>query len=313
MSFWKNKKIVITIIIVFLVLVAALYTVLYLIPGITGSLTPTYIINYGKMESSYRGRCVVVRDETCYFSDYSGTITRYINESEKTRIGTRVADIYSGGDKHALYCKKTGFVSYYYDGLEAELTPESVLERDPAEYMNTESAAESVTKDNVEKDDFIYKLVDGGSWYVMLPVTPDQLSTFNMGSNLNLVLDDGTVLKANAQKVVGTETLAVMARVLSYYPDFAKIRTLDVKIVTRETEGLEIPKTAIEYNEDGNPGVYVLGTDGEYHFTRIEILDEQENSVLVTEEQFSTTLEDGTEKIISSVYLYDEILKNAAK
>lgn len=313
MSFGKNRKILITVIIIFLVLIAVLYAVLYLIPDITGSLTQTYVVNYGKMETSYRGRCVVVRDETCYRSDYTGTISRYIDESEKTRIGTRIADIYSGGDKHAYYCKKTGFVSYYYDGLEETLTPETVLEMDPSEYMNTEAVSESISEDSVEEDDFVYKLVDGGAWYVMLPVTADQLETFSMGNNLNLVLEDGTVLKASAQKVVGTDTMAVMARVLSYYPDFAKVRTLDVKIVTRETEGLELPKTAIEYNEEGNPGVYVLGTDGEYHFTRIQILDEQNNSVLVTEEQFPVTLEDGSEKIISTVYLYDEILKNVAK
>lgn len=308
----KKRKLQITLVVVFLVLLVGLYAYLYLIPDISDSFTPTYIIGYGTMETAYDGRCIVVRNEKCVYSEHTGTVTSYVEESEKTRIGTRVADLYSGGEKYGLFCEDTGFVSYYYDGFEESLTPESVRTESPSTYLNINASPQSVTKENVTDGDFIYKLVDGDTWYIMLPVEQSQLPLFRIGGDLSLVLSDGTVLKANAERVVGDEELAIMARVLSYYPDFTKIRTLNVRIVTKKTKGLEIPLSSVAYLDD-KPGVYVLGTDGEYHFTRIEILDTQNDKCLVTENQFTTYESDGSSRTILTVSLYDEILRDAAE
>ena len=144
----------------------------------------------------------------------------------------------------------------------------------------------------------------------MLPVTEEQLQTFRIGSNIEIILEDGTTLTCEAERVLGSEKLSVMAKVLSYYPDFCKVRTLQARVSTRQTRGLEIPVTSVAY-EDEKPGVYVLGTDGEYHFTRVQILDEQYGSYAVTENQFTEMQADGTEKTVYSVSLYDEILRDA--
>ena len=112
-----------------------------------------------------------------------------------------------------------------------------------------------------------------------------------------------------AERVIGYDSLAVMAKVLSYYPEFCQKRILDVKVSTKQTKGLEVPVTAVAYEND-KAGVYVLGTDGEYHFTRVLILDEKDGSYAVAEDQFEETQEDGSVKIISSISLYDEIKRD---
>ena len=308
----KKRTLLITISIIYFVIAISLYAFVYLIPHINDALTPTYIVNAINMDNYYYSKAIVVRDEQCLYSDYNGNVTRYVNESEKTRIGTRVADIYTSNDRIGLFCPVTGFVSYYKDGYEDVLTPDSVLQMDPSEYLNIEGNSVPSEKNSVETGDFIYKIVDGGNWYLLLPVTEEQLQTFRIGSNIEVVLEDGTVLTAEAERVLGDKTLSVMAKVLSYYPDFCKIRTLQAKVSTRQTKGLEIPVSAVKY-ENEEPGVLVLGTDGEYHFTRIEILDEKDGSYAISEDQFTEIQADGTETIIYSVSLYDEILRDVSK
>ena len=306
----KDRKLFFTISIIFLAIVAVLYIYAFVIPDISGALTPTYIVNNGSVITSYEEECIVIRDEITYFGDYTGTISYYVDESEKTRINTRVADIYAS-EKHGMYCKKTGFVSYYFDGYEETLSPSRVLEMDPASYLGIEDVSSSKKTESVSKGDFIYKLVDGSAWYLMIPVSEEQLKSFKMGSQLNIILEDGTSFTATSERVIGDETKVVMAKVTSYYPDFAKYRKLKVKVVTNETTGLLIPNTSIAKNEEGKEGVFVLGTDGEYHFTRIKVLIVDGDYSVVKENEFTEYYDDGTNRIISSLDLYDEIKRDA--
>jgi hypothetical protein len=51
---------------------------------------------------------------------------------------------------------------------------------DPAEYPDIQNHLISTEKTGVEAGDFIYKVVDGGNWYLLLPVTEEQLQTFRI-------------------------------------------------------------------------------------------------------------------------------------
>ena len=307
----KKRNFWITISLVYVVVVIALYVFVYLIPHISDALTSTYTVNSIDMDNYYYGKAIVIRDENCVYSPDTGSLSYYVTESEKTRIGTRVADIYSSDDRTGLFCPVTGFVSFYQDGYEEILTPSTVFQLDPKEYFNIEAIPVSSEKAYVSAGDFVYKVVDGGSWYLMLPITEEQLQTFRIGSNIEVLLEDGTVLAAEAERVLGDETLAVMAKVLSYYPDFCKMRTLQARVSTKQTKGLGVPVTSVEYI-DGNPGVYVLGTDGGYHFTRVEILDEKDGFYAVREDQFTEVRSDGSEITVYSISLYDEILRDVS-
>ena len=309
----KKRNLIIAFAIIYAVIAAGLYVFVYLIPHISGVLTTTYIVKAVNMDNYYNGTAIVVRDETCVFGNASGTVTYYVNESEKTRVGTRVADIYTSNDRIGLFCPVTGFVSFYYDGYEDVLTPTSVLTMDPAEYPDIQNHLISTEKTGVEAGDFIYKVVDGGNWYLLLTVTEEQLQTFRIGSNIEVLLEDGTVLTAEAERVLGRDKLAVMAKVLSYYPDFCKKRTLNARVSTKQTKGLGIPVTSVAYDEEEKPGVYVLGTDGEYHFTRVNILDEKDGNYAVSEDQFTELQSDGSEKTIYSISLYDEIIRDVSE
>ena len=50
-------------VIVFLIAVAALYGYIYVVPSVTGALTPTAIAEYGEMQTSNPAQCIVFRRE----------------------------------------------------------------------------------------------------------------------------------------------------------------------------------------------------------------------------------------------------------
>jgi len=305
----KQRKIWLISAIIFLALVLALSAVLYWIPAITEALTPTYIVESGVIESSYTTDSLVVRNEQVIYSPSSGTISYYVKENEKTRIGTLVADVYYSGNKTGLYCPSTGFICYYTDGLESVVTPDTIANMEPEDALKLVGTDNNVSAGEVHAGDIAYKLVDGGSWYLYIPISRQQLSLVKIGSNISIELEDGTVLKLLAEKVIGKNSLAILTKVLTYYPEFTKVRHIQARIVTKRTEGLQIPNSALA-TEDGFDGVYVLGTDNDYHFTKVQILASDEENSIVTPDQFTITNLDGSTKTYLSVSMYDEILKD---
>ena len=293
----KKRRWPIVIFIIFILAVAALYICLYLLPQISESLKPTAVVQYDKVEITDDVHCIVVRDEQLVCAERSGNISYYSNETEKTRKGYTVADVYTGGNKYSLNCPSTGFVSYYTDGYEDYFVPSKLGELNIDDYKDLVLEPENSVKNEVQKGDPVYKLITSNTWYFLMIVSESELSQYSINSKVSIKLSDETKIDATVTRFLGEgESRAVLCSTKSFYQDFAKLRTLDVTVITKSYEGLSFPKTAVTV-VDGKTGVYVLGLDDEYSFKEIEILTEYGEHYLAAEGQ--------------SLRLYDEILRNA--
>jgi len=293
----KGKRVGVIILIIFIVLVAGLYVYLYLIPSITGSLTPTYIVQDGVVSITDDPKCFIVRDEEVYYAEKSGSITYYSKETEKTRKGFVVADIYNG-NKYSMQCPSTGFVSYYLDDYENYFTPDNIGKLDIEEYVNLEIVPYNSFRNDVVIGEAIYKLIKSNTWYMLLVVPNEELSKYAINNQITIWLNEENKVNATIDRFLGNgETRIVVCSTKTFYEDFAKIRTINVNVVTKETSGLFVPTTAIAV-EGEDKGVYVLGVDGEYVFKKIDVLVEDEDLTLISKG--------------GNVKLYDEILRNAS-
>ncbi|MCQ2554001.1 MAG: hypothetical protein MJ150_06840 [Clostridia bacterium] len=296
----RKKKWPYVLTVIFIIVVAALYVYLYLIPSVTGSLTPTYIVESGTFtERDADTKCFVVRDEQVFYAEKTGSLSYYSKETEKTRKGFVVADVYAG-NKYSMACPSTGFVSYYIDGYENYFTPNSIGSLNVDEYIGLDIVPENTVRNEAQIGEPVYKIVKSNTWYMLLVVPEDKMGLYTINSNINIYFSDEPTdfVKAKVVRFLGEgATRIVVASTKQYHEDFAKLRTITVQVDTKSYSGLTVPTTAIAYEEE-KQGVYVLGVDEEYVFKEIEVLYQSDD--------LEYTLISDT----GDIKLYDEILRD---
>lgn len=310
--------------IIFLAVCAALYAYIYVVPSVTGALTPTAIAQYGEMQTLNPAKCIVFRSEKVVKAEQSGNAGYYVEEGAKTRLGVKVADIYpADGSGTGYFMETTGIVSYWCDGYEETFTPDATenitLDSFPSDEENAEPPAqpESVRTSTKQEGDPLYKIVTGDTWYFAFRIEDEYMERYAMGQRIDVVLPNGTVDATVTRMTQYDGYWVVIAYTNRYYEGFDQLRYCDVTIVTESNDGLIIPTTAraMQEQEDGSmlEGVYVKNIRGDYVFRRILVLAEDENTgeTLVEPDSFYEKDETGESVLVGSIGVYDEVLRDA--
>lgn len=111
----KKKK---RIIILFCTTLVILFIIIYVFPNVTGALKKTEIIEYGSLQVTDQITAYIIRNETVYFANKSGSIHYYVQEGEQVRKGVMILDITSGvqNDKESSYQKIMERISRFNGG-----------------------------------------------------------------------------------------------------------------------------------------------------------------------------------------------------
>lgn len=306
----ENNK-AIAVLTVFLLLCAGLYVFIYVIPGITGVLTRTAVISYGNLKVTDQTTGFLVRNEVVLSANQSGSISYYVEEGLKTRKGTKVLDIYPSSSTPTGYaCPSTGVISYYIDGYESYFTPEAINTLKFTELQQLEIIPENTSRIRTERAEPLYKLILDDVWYIVVLVQENNIDKYTLDSKVTIEFEDGRVDGYTTALMQQPQGWLAIVKTDKYYQNFASLRQASVTVVTEDYQGLIIPNTAIA-GEGDKPGVYVKDLAGEYHFTRIKVITTDGNYSLVHSAYFYETDKEGTQTKISTVEIYDEILRNA--
>lgn len=110
----KNKRILI----VFCTTLIILFIIIYVFPNVTGALKKTEIIEYGSLQVTDQVTAYIIRNETVYFANKSGSIHYYVPEGEQVRKGVSILDITSGfqEEKESSYQKLMERISRFNGG-----------------------------------------------------------------------------------------------------------------------------------------------------------------------------------------------------
>ncbi len=311
-------------IIVFIAACIALHAYIYIVPSVTGALTPTAIAQYGEMLTSNPAKCIVFRNEKVIPAEQSGNTGYYVNEGAKTRVGVKVADIYpADGSARGYFMETTAQVSYWYDGLEDTFDPEMpetiTLDSFPPDEEDSEQPPEpqQIKTSSKQEGDPLYKIVIGDTWYMALRIDKQYMDRYSMGSRIDVRFESGTVTASITRMSQYEDFWVVIASSNRYFEDCARLRYCDVTIVTEDNAGLIIPTTAraMQEQEDGQmlEGVYVKTIRGDYVFRRVLVLAEDEvtGESLVAEDSFTEKDENGDPVTVYTIGVYDEVLRDA--
>lgn len=332
---------------IFILILVVLYIVIYIFPKVTGIFETTEILKTGSLPFSEETTCYFVRNEAVYEAGSSGSLEYLVDEGTHIRKDTKIVELTEGevdrgkstfsfpGTKdeeskppeeiseykdmitrlsdHAIRttsCKSqaSGVLSYYIDGYEGTFTPDSMdkLKYEDVEKLKIE-AENTKRKSTLEKEP-LFKICDNDNWYLVCWVEAASVARYEVGNSVTIELPDGDV-KATVKSITADgDRWRLIFRSNRYYKEFAKSRIEDARIVSQDYNGL-IAKTSSITTKNGEAGVMVRQTSGEYEFTKVKVIaSDGEYSVLK-----DVSFIDKEGNSVKTVNVYDEILKNPGK
>ncbi len=300
---------------VFIALYIAVIVVLagwiYILPRVSDALTPTVVLEYGQMQVMDQVTCYIVRNEQVVNASHSGTPTYYAEEGGKYRKGVRIADVAGAG----YNCPVTGIISYYYDGMEGQYTPQTMHEMElvaltEGEEDETDALLQpkNIQRDSVSSGEPLYKVVENDVWYAVCRVESASIVKYQQGAKVAIMLPTDTVTGRVDEIVDKGSYWMVILKFDRYYEEMPRLRRLSATVITSDNSGILVPNESLT-QQDGKSGVYVKGINGNYSFTRVKIIATDGEYSLVESGSFNENTQEGTEKV-STVDIYDEIQRH---
>lgn len=305
----KKKRRGRALITLYLMVIVALYLIIYIYPKVTGALTSTVTLTYGSLKISDDITGYVVRQEQVYTAQQGGAVNYYVPEGTMTRRGVRVLDVQpTGGAIKSYACPQNGIVSYYIDGEEAFFTPDtmaSLTEKQAGEHGDT---PENTMRASALSEEPLYKLVQNDVWYVLFWVESGEIADYQVDAEASLELPLDNIKGTIANIVQNDDKWLVILKFDKYYEDMPKLRKIEATVVTEEYEGLVVPSESLA-TEDNRLGVYVRNVSGGYDFTPVKVVTTDGENSLVRDSYFYEE-QNGENVRVDTVEVYDEILRS---
>ena len=290
--------------------VVILYVIIYIVPKVTGLLDVTYVAEYGELSIYDEGTCYLVRNETVYLSQGTGTISKIAEEGTLLRLGTAPVSV-SGAEVGAppeelenirsslgddavsvtgYYLQRGGIVSYYVDGYESSLSPETMGELNK-DFFDGVSGSVYHIENKAYQGYPIFKVVSNDNWYVVAYLSSAR-GVYEAGDRIFVELDrvsssDGS--QRVEMRVVSAETEGAYTKVIlktsRVIDELGSARVTPGRLVASDERGLLIEKGSL-VELDGKIGVYVRNTRNKYDFKPVNIIGENNNTVVISESYY---------------------------
>ncbi|MBR3786058.1 MAG: hypothetical protein IKJ77_06620 [Firmicutes bacterium] len=326
-------------IVLFVLTLVVLYTIIYIVPKVSGAMVPSYIAEYGQLKIYDETTAYFVRNEKVYLAADTGGTNYFFKEGSLVRKDGRIMEVKANGQtgktdsngnpigpdkkyqrilgnlgKKAVVredyrVRDVGVVSYYADGYEKALTPKNMKKKGEAFFKKlSQKDVLELRRKSVIAGEPVFKIVDRTEWFLVCFVDAEHLDRYEVGKRIKVEFEDGELDARvyRASEVGGKAKITL--RTDYYYEKFAETRVADVSLVTYDESGVIVENGSIA-EEKGRQGVYVKGKNDEFFFVPIQIYATDGEKSLIADDFYYDLERDG--EMVITVEVYDEILKNA--
>ncbi len=333
----KKKRI--TAIIVYIALLAVCLIAVYAVPSVRGLLEKTYVAEYGSLDITDEVSGFIVRDETVYVASTDGTIERQVEEGNLVKANTQIVELtadpveedeetksedaddtvtVSNKYRNAIEAlgdnvvstesgktKIAGYVSYFVDGAEADLSTDKLdsLRMSDYEELTDLKSVETPSK-SYKKGEPVFKIASNHKWYLVIYMDKEKAERYSEGGTVKIDLA-GNNVSVTVDSIQTGESLAkVTLSCKTFFDGFLEERSLDTTITLASAQGLMLKDESIVTNSDGQIGVFVKNKLGEHIFKPISLkADDGTNSVA-----YSDIYVDANGNFVETIETYDEII-----
>ena len=326
-------------IVFFVLALVILYTIIYIVPKVSGAMVSSYVAEYGQLKIYDETTAYFVRNEDVYLADTTGDTNYFFEENSLVRKDGKIMEVtessktddtdsegnpigpdeaYTGmltrlGDdavvKSDYRIEDVGLVSYYADGFENVLTPKTMKKKDYTFFQQlSQKEVLPLQRKSAIEGEPVFKIVDRTKWYMVCFVDADHIERYETGSRVKVEFEDGSV---NAY-VYSADQAGDKAKIILYtdyyYEGFSELRVADVSLVTYDENGVIVENSSIT-EQKGQKGVFVKDKSDDYFFVPVMIYATDGERSLIADDFYYDAETDG--EMVMTVEVYDEILRNA--
>ena len=309
----------------FFAALAVLLVVVYFIPYVTGALKLTYTATYGDVQIDDEAKVYIARDEKVYVANQAGKINKLIKQGQLVKKDTAIVGVEANGatdgDKESKYknvldklggsvvktedyhSKAPGIASYYIDGLESTFTEKNIanLTEEDVKEVDNKNIME-LDRETTMAGEPLFKIVNNAKWFAFTWLPTEDATKYKKGETVHIKFEDATVDADVNQVVEQDDKTLIILKSNRYYEVFDQKRCAEVTLIASNTAGIVLEKDSI-VEEDGQKGVYVKNTLGDFVFKPINILAEDGDKVVVAKSFYY----DSKGKRIETVNTYDQV------
>lgn len=326
-------------IVIFVLALVVLYSIIYIVPKVSGAMVSSYIAEYGQLKIYNETTAYFVRNEKVYLATATGDTNYFFKEGSLVRKDGKIMDVKPNSQtgqtdsegnpigpdeiytdvldklgkkvvrRDDYRTKSVGVVSYYADGYENALTPKNMKKKNETFFKQLSSKdVIALHRDAVIEGEPVFKIVDRTEWFLVCFVDIEHMNRYEKGQRIKVEFEDGE-LDARVYRIDETDGKAkIILRTDYYYEKFAETRVADVTLTTYDESGVIIENSSIT-EKKGRKGVYVKGKNDDFFFVPIMIYATDGEKSLIADDFYYDVERDG--EMVMTVEVYDEILKNA--
>ena len=326
-------------IVFFVLALVILYTIIYIVPKVSGAMVSSYVAEYGQLKIYDETTAYFVRNEDVYLADTTGDTNYFFEENSLVRKDGKIMEVtessktddtdsegnpigpdeaYDGmlerlSDdgivKGDYRIEDVGLVSYYADGFENILTPKTMKKKDYTFFQQlSQKEVLPLQRKSAIAGEPVFKIVDRTKWYMVCFVDADHIERYEAGNRVKVEFEDGFVNAYVHSAEPSEDKAKVILYTDYYYEGFSKLRVADVSLVTYDENGVIVENSSIT-EQKGKKGVFVKNKSDDYFFVPVMIYATDGERSLIADDFYYDAEKDG--EMVMTVEVYDEILRNA--
>ncbi|MBF8437630.1 hypothetical protein I0Q91_11090 [Halanaerobiaceae bacterium Z-7014] len=239
---------------------------------------------YGEVIDSVESRALVIRDEEVIYSNSNGTISLLFKEGERASYGQEVIEVNNDNFNKTFYSKKSGLISYGFDGLEEEFEIDNLNQYSVDKFRDLEPDFRHLTSGReINSGDPIYRIVNNNRVFFVFILENSKADNYKIReqvflneSNTERNLTKGRVYN----KISNSEMTALLIEVDKFKDDWLNRRHINFELISNIYRGLVIPRSAIFSTVQGR-GVLVENNRGIIEFRNLKIIGGNSKELVV--------------------------------
>jgi putative membrane fusion protein len=215
------------------------------------------------------------------------------------------------GESFSLYSPYAGIVTFNVDNLEEKFTIEEIYNIDYSAVMSQTLGISSLSNNVIYKNSPVYKLVEPSTWFMVSIIGKEEINSYEKDKVVTAEIEGESIKGIVADVFESGEQGALVIKFTEQFPEFFKLRKVNVRIVRENYQGLQVKKNSI-ITKDGQNGVLILGVDNTATFVPIKVIGYNEEDAVVADEFFYTGAGED-KKRVRTLDRFDEVIMDPSK
>lgn len=237
--------------------------------------------DFGEVVDGFSTKALIVRNEKIYYAPESGYVNFLISEGNRAAYGHGIARINS----RILYNYHPGLVSFALDGLEEDLSFNMLDGITVDNFFDYKRNYKQIfDNDYIRQGQAVFRIIDNNDIYIVVLTNCEEIDRYRVGEKVFIQAEefgDRIIEAVIANKKVKENKGLLIININIFLKEWLNLRWADITFIKNIYRGVVIPRKAIFTSPEGEGVLIYSSTTGNYRFSKIQVMNGNEEMVVV--------------------------------